>query len=119
MVDLDSFVIGPFLHWAVHNIPVNVLARGYHGDDKGYMEFPWKQFLPLSPTGTHRYTFFTFCQDNEVPVQEPPRNLISNFFARIFFDIEEFQKSHSLGDPVACNFFKQTLVGNIGLFSLF
>nr|XP_042912504.1 uncharacterized protein LOC122272648 [Parasteatoda tepidariorum] len=119
MVDLDAYVIGPFLHWGVFNIPVNVLADGYQGDDKGYREFPWQPLVPLSPTGNHRYTFFTFCQDNEVPEQIPRRNIFSIFLDRIFFNTTEFQKSHNFGDPVACNFFIQTLYGSISLFSLF
>jgi hypothetical protein len=88
---------GEVKHWLVVNIPGSQISEGetlaaYIGSG------------PRKDSGLHRYVFLVYKQPSiiahsEIPVGNRSRK------GRLSFKIREFAKKHSLGEPIAGNFY--------------
>lgn len=83
-------VMKEWLHWLVTNIKDNSVASGdelasYRG--------------PSPPIGTHRYVFMLFKQPGPIKASDPTHG------KRGHFNTRDFAAKHSLGNPVAVEYF--------------
>ncbi|KAM0147350.1 hypothetical protein ACHAQE_004925 [Botrytis cinerea] len=109
MLDLDApfpslQLLGPILHW---------IQPGYKADANGVLTtddpFVANYIGPAPPPGSspHRYSFYLFEQPEDfdgrkyAPAGGKP---LSNWY-RMRYDLDSWQKTARLGEPVAANYF--------------
>ncbi|XP_035212404.1 protein D3-like [Stegodyphus dumicola] len=103
LFDPDSWLNPTFIHWLVHNIPAETMAKGFYGED-GTVAADY--FVPIIPNHDHRYTFFLYCQRKPIKVKKEMTPI-----QRLSFNTKKFARRKKLGNPVAANFFALTTSG--------
>ncbi|PQE10894.1 protease inhibitor (Tfs1) protein [Rutstroemia sp. NJR-2017a WRK4] len=108
-LDLDapypSFgALGPILHWLQPGFkagPNNVLTS-----DEPFIA---NYIAPTPPPGSapHRYTFYLFEQPAEFDAKKyaPAEGKALSNWSRMRYDLDEWQKTAKLGEPLAVNYF--------------
>ncbi|OQV18993.1 putative OV-16 antigen [Hypsibius exemplaris] len=84
-------------HFLVVNIPGNKVGQGDVMAD--YVECG-----PLKDTGNHRYVFLLYKQPGKITPEGCPSSSLQ-IRGRRKFTVQAFAEKHSLGEPVAGNFF--------------
>ena len=102
MLDHDSVVGGPNLHWMLINIPGTDI-------DKGQTIAEYNSPAPVQGTGPHRYVFVAMDQQLKNIEAKDIAGYVSKSCGfdggRVGFDLEQFRKSFGMGEIVAANYF--------------
>ncbi|GAV05077.1 hypothetical protein RvY_15260-1 [Ramazzottius varieornatus] len=86
----------PLKHWLVINIP----GRNV---DKGDILGTYFGANPADGTGPHRYVFLAFLQNSKIDATDSFIQSLN--LSRMNFEIRDFARNFSLGNPVAGNFY--------------
>lgn len=91
----------PILHWLVVNLDAGD-AKAPVDYKKGTELFRYRGPKPPMGSGPHRYAFLAYKQYKHIDM---PQTLIVPYDKRKNFNITKFAKEHSLGNPIAINYF--------------
>nr|XP_034835484.1 protein D1-like [Maniola hyperantus] len=102
-LDLPS-APGPTLRSAILGLSVNM--RGQPGEpfglSSGFPLCPYGAIAPLLGSGPHRALGVVYQQPARIDTNS--RSLINLSIERVQFDLEQFVRNYTLGDPVAANY---------------